>query len=62
MFLLVILLIFIWSAVMTENCKAPETLAQTPLGGFTYLPPTALRNFHYVKIINALYGLCCSKV
>ena len=34
---------------------------QTSLNGFT-APPTALPYFHFVKIINALYGLCPSKM
>ena len=42
---------------MPENCKAPEALPKTPIGEFT-----AVRDFHLVKNINALYGFCPSKV
>ena len=41
---------------MAENCKDPRASAQTPLGGFT-VATTNLHNFHFVKTINALYGL-----
>ena len=34
---------------------------QTSFNGFT-APPTVLPYFHFVKIINALYGLCPSKM
>ena len=47
--------------VMAKNCKAPGGLPQTLLGGFT-VSPAALRDFQFVKIINALNGLCPSKV
>ena len=40
---------------MAKSWKAPGTLPQTPFGGFT-AAPTALCNFHFVKIINAFYG------
>ena len=42
---------------MAENCKVSP---QTPLGAFT-APPTTLRDFYLVKIINVLYGLHLSK-
>ena len=41
---------------MAEKCKDPRASAQTPLGGFT-VATTNLHNFHFVKTINALYGL-----
>lgn len=47
--------------VMAKNCKTPGGLPQTLLGGFT-VSPAALRDFQFVKIINALNGLCPSKV
>ena len=50
-----------WGAVIAKNCKAHGASTQTPLDWFT-VPPTALRDFHFVKIINALHGLCQSKV
>lgn len=37
---------------MAENCKAPDALPQTTPGGFTPLP-AALRDFRFMKIINA---------
>ena len=46
---------------MAENCKDPRASAQTPLGGFT-VATTSLHNFHFVKTINALYGLPHCKV
>ena len=46
---------------MAEKSKAPLALPQTTLGGFT-VSTLALKDFHYVKIIKTLYGLCPSKV
>ena len=43
-------------AVITENRKAPGDSRHTPLSGFKG-PHTPLRDFHFVEIINALYGL-----
>ena len=39
----------------------PGASPQTPLGWFT-VPPTALCDFHFAKIINIIYGFCPSKV
>ena len=44
-----------------RKLQRPWGLAQTLLGGFTE-PSTVVRDFHFVKIINALYRICPSKV
>lgn len=44
-------------ALMAKNYKAPGALPLTPLSGFK-APAMALCDFHFVKIIDALYGLC----
>ena len=49
-----------WSKLI-KNCKTSGASPQTPFGWFT-APPTALCDFHFVKIINVLFGFCPSKV
>ena len=43
-----------------ENCKIPGDLPQTPLDELTAFS-MAKHDFHFVKIINALFGLCLAE-
>ena len=42
---------------MARSCKSPGVSSQNPLGAFR-APPLALRDFNFLKIVDALYGLC----
>lgn len=44
-----------------QKLESSWALRQTPIGWFT-VPPTTLREFYYVKIINVFNGLSPSKV